>query len=51
MSYVLHVVHGGIGEDGTIQTLLESAGVPYTGSLCCTYIVHLYVAKLKNIKP
>jgi len=37
MSYVLHVVHGGIGEDGTIQTLLESVGVPYTGSLCNLY--------------
>lgn len=24
-------VHGGIGEDGTLQTLLEAAGVPYTG--------------------
>ncbi|XP_021307797.1 uncharacterized protein LOC8077518 [Sorghum bicolor] len=31
MSCVLYVVHGGIGEDGTIQTLLESAGVPFTG--------------------
>ncbi|ONM26334.1 D-alanine--D-alanine ligase [Zea mays] len=28
---VFIAVHGGIGEDGTIQTLLESAGVPYTG--------------------
>lgn len=28
---VFVAVHGGIGEDGTIQTLLESAGVPYTG--------------------
>ncbi|XP_038980270.1 uncharacterized protein LOC103702084 isoform X2 [Phoenix dactylifera] len=24
-------VHGGIGEDGTLQALLEAAGVPYTG--------------------
>ncbi|XP_068641876.1 uncharacterized protein [Aristolochia californica] len=24
-------VHGGIGEDGTLQSLLEAAGVPYTG--------------------
>lgn len=39
MFYVLHVVHGGIGEDGTIQTMLESAGVPYTGSLCSLYSV------------
>lgn len=25
------VVHGGIGEDGTLQSLLEAKGVPYTG--------------------
>ena len=25
-------LHGGRGEDGTVQTLLESIGVPYTGS-------------------
>jgi D-alanine-D-alanine ligase-like ATP-grasp enzyme len=28
---VFIAVHGGIGEDGTIQSLLGSAGVPYTG--------------------
>lgn len=28
---VFVAVHGGIGEDGTIQLMLESAGVPYTG--------------------
>ncbi|KAF0908581.1 hypothetical protein E2562_026630 [Oryza meyeriana var. granulata] len=28
---VFIAVHGGIGEDGTIQLLLESAGIPYTG--------------------
>lgn len=28
---VFIAVHGGIGEDGTLQTLLEEAGVPYTG--------------------
>lgn len=42
MSCALHAVHGGIGEDGTIQTLLESAGVPYTGSLCSLYSVFVY---------
>lgn len=25
------IVHGGIGEDGTLQSLLETEGVPYTG--------------------
>lgn len=28
----LPVLHGGWGEDGTLQSLLEVAGVPYTGS-------------------
>ncbi|KAL6896669.1 hypothetical protein ACP4OV_007241 [Aristida adscensionis] len=28
---VFIAVHGGIGEDGTLQSLLESVGVPYTG--------------------
>ena len=26
-------VHGGIGEDGTMQTLLRASGVPHTGVL------------------
>ncbi len=26
------VLHGGRGEDGTIQTILETIGIPYTGS-------------------
>ncbi|CAL9778042.1 unnamed protein product [Musa acuminata subsp. burmannicoides] len=30
-SIVFIAVHGGIGEDGTLQSLLEAAGVPYTG--------------------
>lgn len=29
---VLNALHGGIGEDGTVQRLLERAGVPYAGS-------------------
>jgi D-alanine-D-alanine ligase len=29
---VFLVLHGGRGEDGTIQTMLETIGVPYTGS-------------------
>ncbi|PKA66875.1 hypothetical protein AXF42_Ash003532 [Apostasia shenzhenica] len=28
---VFIAVHGGIGEDGTLQSLLEDAGIPYTG--------------------
>lgn len=26
-------MHGGIGEDGTLQSLLEAEGIPYTGIL------------------
>lgn len=28
---MMSTVHGGIGEDGTLQALLEAEGVPYTG--------------------
>ena len=38
MSYfLLLIVHGGIGEDGTLQSLLDAEGVPYTGLfIMCT---------------
>lgn len=29
---VFLALHGGAGEDGTVQTLLETAGIPYAGS-------------------
>lgn len=29
---VLNALHGGVGEDGTVQRLLERAGVPYSGA-------------------
>lgn len=29
---VLNALHGGVGEDGTVQRLLERAGVPYAGA-------------------
>ena len=28
----LNALHGGVGEDGTVQRLLERAGIPYAGS-------------------
>ncbi|XP_019254698.1 PREDICTED: uncharacterized protein LOC109233316 isoform X2 [Nicotiana attenuata] len=31
LATVFIAVHGGIGEDGTLQSLLEAEGVPYTG--------------------
>jgi len=40
-------LHGGAGEDGTLQTLLELAGVPFTGSgrLGCTLAMDKEVSK------
>jgi D-alanine-D-alanine ligase len=32
LDLIFLAMHGGIGEDGTIQGLLELAGIPYTGS-------------------
>lgn len=32
LDVVLNALHGGIGEDGTVQRILERAGVPYAGS-------------------
>lgn len=29
---VLNALHGGVGEDGTVQRILERTGVPYTGA-------------------
>jgi len=29
---VLNALHGGVGEDGTVQRILDRAGVPYAGS-------------------
>src|SRR3989344_7992486 len=29
---VLNALHGGIGEDGTVQRILERVGVPYAGA-------------------
>ena len=29
---VLNALHGGVGEDGTVQRMLERSGVPYAGS-------------------
>lgn len=31
-AFVFLALHGGIGEDGTLQTMLERAGLPYNGS-------------------
>ena len=45
---VFLALHGGKGEDGTIQSLLDLAGIPYTGSglLASTLAMHKPTAKL-----
>lgn len=32
LDVVLNALHGGVGEDGTVQRVLDRAGVPYAGS-------------------
>lgn len=32
LDVVLNALHGGVGEDGTVQRIVEQAGVPYAGS-------------------
>ncbi len=44
---VFPILHGGYGEDGTLQSLLEWVGMPYTGSgpLSCSSAMHKPTAK------
>ena len=44
---VFIILHGGNGEDGTIQALLDLAGIPYTGSgvLASALAMNKYMAK------
>ena len=41
------VLHGGAGEDGTVQGFLEVVGIPYVGSgvSACSYAMNKHVAK------
>jgi len=32
MDVIVNALHGGVGEDGSVQRILERAGVPYTGA-------------------
>jgi len=45
--WVFPIYHGGAGEDGTVQALLELAKIPYIGSrpLGCALAMHKEVAK------
>jgi D-alanine-D-alanine ligase len=44
---VLNGLHGGVGEDGTIQAVLDYVGIPYTGSgaAACALAMDKYRAK------
>ncbi len=42
-------LHGGIGEDGTIQRLLDLVGLPYTGSRATSSVVAMDKALTKHI--
>jgi len=45
---VFNGLHGGSGEDGQIQAVLSSSGIPFTGSgfVCCAITMDKYVTKL-----
>lgn len=45
---VLNGLHGGVGEDGTIQAVLDYIGIPYTGSgtAACALAMDKYRTKL-----
>lgn len=45
---VWNALHGGAGEDGTVQRLLESIGVPYTGSSAVTSAMMQHKALAKE---
>lgn len=45
----LNALHGGIGEDGTVQRILERAGVPYTGSRPLSSALSLNKARARAV--
>jgi len=49
MDVVFVALHGGIGEDGTLQAILELAGVPYTGSGMLASALAMDKAKAKTM--
>lgn len=46
---VLNALHGGVGEDGTVQRILELSGVPYAGSRPLQSALTLNKARAKEI--
>ena len=46
---VLNGLHGGVGEDGTVQRILERAGVPYSGSRPLASLLSLNKIRARDI--
>jgi D-alanine--D-alanine ligase len=46
---VLNALHGGIGEDGTVQRILERASVPYAGSRALPSAVSLHKGRARDV--
>lgn len=46
---VLNALHGGIGEDGTVQRILERFGIPYAGSRSSASALSLNKARAREV--
>jgi len=46
---ILNGLHGGVGEDGTVQRLLDRSGVPYTGSRAYPSAISLNKIRARNV--
>ena len=46
---VLNALHGGAGEDGTVQRIIERAGIPYAGARPAAAALSLNKAKAREI--
>ncbi len=46
---VLNALHGGPGEDGTVQRILERAGIPYAGSRASASALALNKIRARNV--
>lgn len=46
---VLNALHGGVGEDGSVQRILERAGVPFTGSRALASAMSLNKIRAREI--
>ncbi len=49
LDVVLNALHGGVGEDGTVQRILERAGVPYTGARPQAAALSLHKIRARSI--